>query len=127
MNAQRTILIVDDEPAIRRSICAYLEDCGFSVLEAGNGAEAIELFAVRKPDMLITDLRMPEMNGVEVIARVRSAHPRIPILVLTGTRDRDARPAALSHNISGIIEKPLNDMAELLAVVERSFLSPSSL
>lgn len=85
------ILMADDHPVVRAGIRGMLEtQADFEVLaEAENGREAVELVAKLKPDVVLMDLRMPEMEGVEAIEKIKTQHPEIHILVLT-TYDTDA-------------------------------------
>ncbi|MDA8325668.1 MAG: response regulator [Nitrospiraceae bacterium] len=81
------ILLVDDEKAILQSLSEGLEsfDGEFDVLTAGNGREALEIFrSGRRIDLLVTDLKMPEMDGFELLAHVKKNFPTIPVIVLTG-------------------------------------------
>jgi len=103
--AQSTILIVEDEVIIRMSSAATLEDAGFDVLEAGNGAEALQILLHHKEiGILMTDVRLPgEMDGLDLVACVRQFHPAIRSLVVSGnTSHREARSAGAL----GFLPKP---------------------
>src|ERR1700756_1439122 len=65
-----TLLIIDDDEVVRASLAAYLEDSGFSVLQASNGLQGLEVFERDKPDLVICDLRMPQVGGLELIRQV---------------------------------------------------------
>jgi CheY-like chemotaxis protein len=65
-----TLLIIDDDEVVRASLAAYLEDSGFSVLQASNGQQGLQVFEQDKPDLVICDLRMPQMGGLELIRQV---------------------------------------------------------
>ena len=65
-----TLLIIDDDDVVRASLAAYLEDSGFSVLQASNGMQGLETFELKQPDLVICDLRMPQMGGLELIRQV---------------------------------------------------------
>lgn len=84
--ASKTILLVDDEPAVRRVVRLYLESSGYRVLEAADGAEALALFGeLDEPvDMVLTDVAMPRMSGVELIKELRRRVPRLEALLVTG-------------------------------------------
>ena len=109
------ILIVDDERQIVRALRASLQSHGFEVSTALDGLEALELFDQVRPDLLITDLSMPEMDGVELTKAVRK-FADIPIIVLS-VRDQDAHKVlALDSGADDYITKPFS-VTELLARV----------
>ena len=66
-----TVLTIDDEAGIRQNLSAYLEDCGYRVLVASNGRAGLELFHQQPVDLILADLRMPEVNGLQVLEQVR--------------------------------------------------------
>jgi CheY-like chemotaxis protein len=82
----RVALVVDDSMLIRHSVCRFLEERGFIVESATNGSEALDILRTVIPDILITDLQMPKMDGAELIAKVKSYDKmaKIPIVVLAG-------------------------------------------
>lgn len=82
----RVALVVDDSMLIRHSVCRFLEERGFIVESATNGVEALEILNSVLPDIVITDLQMPKMDGPELISRLKSAKQTagIPIVVLAG-------------------------------------------
>ena len=84
----KNVLLVDDEPIIRRGIKKLLEDVitGYKVMwEASNGSEALKIADIVVPDIVITDIRMPEMNGVDFISFFVKKHPSVAVIVLVGT------------------------------------------
>ena len=85
----RVAMVVDDSMLIRHTVCRYLEERGFSVESATNGQEALEMLAALNPDIIITDLQMPKMDGGELITKLKenSATAGIPIVVLAGKSD----------------------------------------
>jgi CheY-like chemotaxis protein len=80
------ILVVDDEDAIRQLVKTVLEKAGYVVMEASNGKEASQLLDHLVPDLLITDLFMPEKEGIELIQEVRRRHPKMPIIAISGAQ-----------------------------------------
>lgn len=105
----KNILIVDDSPTMRRMIKASLKGLDEAHLsEAGNGLEAIERIALERFDLMILDLNMPDMHGLEVLSFVRrhNACKNLPILVLTTKSDETSRNAALSTGASMYMTKP---------------------
>jgi len=113
------VLIIEDEDKLRRTIAAFLEDSGYRVLEAANGREGLECFAAGRPDVVLTDLRMPEMNGIEVIIQLKRSSPLTPVIVITGTGDHLAVAAALDAGARKCLAKPINDLAELEAAIRQ--------
>jgi len=106
-------LVVDDEVQIRRLLRVCLEANGYRVLEAGTGQEAITEAAQRKPDVVILDLGLPDMDGVTALKRLRE-WSRVPVLVLS-VRDREEdKIAALDHGADDYVTKPFGT-GELLA------------
>jgi two-component system KDP operon response regulator KdpE len=108
-----TILVVDDEPQIRRALRTSLEAHGYTVRTAGTGEEAIVAAAEASPDLLFLDLGLPDLDGTEVIQRIRS-FSEVPVIVLS-VRDRQAdKVAALDAGADDYVAKPFG-MEEVLA------------
>jgi two-component system chemotaxis response regulator CheY len=104
-----TILVVDDSATIRRMVIASLRQLsGARFVQAGNGLEAIEHLALTPIDMIILDLNMPDMHGLEVVQFVRShqAYREIPIVILTTRGDDSSREALLDAGASAYLTKP---------------------
>ncbi len=78
------ILIIDDEDELRSMLRRMLEQAGYEVTEAVNGAEGIKLYERDRPDLIITDIIMPEKEGVETIIALRQADPNLPIIAISG-------------------------------------------
>lgn len=111
----KRILVVDDEPQIKRMLRTSLQSSGYEVLQAANGLEALAEFGSHKPDLIITDLAMPEMNGLELTQAIRRM-ASTPIIVLS-VRDTDAMKVnALDEGADDYLTKPFS-MSELLARV----------
>ncbi|HZS23446.1 MAG TPA: HD domain-containing phosphohydrolase [Gaiellaceae bacterium] len=113
------ILLVDDEPALRELLRATFESADVSVDEASSGEEAEARIRRRRPDVILLDLRMPGMGGVELCKRLKSA-PRtasIPIVLLTGADPEEARRAQRA-GATAVVRKPFSPL-DLLSVVER--------
>ncbi len=107
------VLIVDDEPQIRRFLRASLQSHDYVVVEAENGKEAVKVCTVQKPDLLILDLGLPDMDGLDVIKLVRE-WSTVPIIVLS-IRSEDAdKIEALDRGANDYVTKPFS-MGELLA------------
>ena len=85
-----TILMVDDDPATRRLVCALLKREGYRTLEAGNGTEALDLLGKETPDLILLDIIMPDVDGFEVCKAIREA-PRtsnVPVIMLSVVSDQ---------------------------------------
>lgn len=80
----KTILIVDDEASVRRLLREILVDAGYAVCEAGNGKEALDVLVSCTADLVITDLVMPEQEGIETIRTIRKQHPKLGIIAVSG-------------------------------------------
>lgn len=115
-----TVLVIDDDSLVRMTLVAYLEDSGYSVIEAADGEEGVELFRKLLPDIVLTDLRMPKLDGFGVIAAIQTLSPRTPVVAITGTGDPAAATEALRLGARGFLTKPIIDFSELEASIERA-------
>ena len=107
------VLVVDDEPQIQRFLKPSLEAAGFKPVMAATGAEALRLIATRAPDVVVLDLGLPDMDGKDVISRVRE-WSQVPIIVLSA-RDREGEKiAALDLGADDYVSKPFG-IGELMA------------
>ena len=109
------ILAVDDEPSIRRSLQVHLEGKGYVVLTAPNGEEAMEMFPQHPPDVVIADLILPGMDGIELTRRIRE-RSSVPIIVLSAIGEEQKKVEALELGADDYVTKPFN-MEELVARV----------
>jgi CheY-like chemotaxis protein len=100
-----TVLVVEDELKIRELLRSYLEAAGFEVLSTGSGAEAIGLARTARPDLLVLDLRLPDVTGESVAAEVRSASA-VPILMLTAKSSEQERIHGLELGADDYVTKP---------------------
>jgi two-component system KDP operon response regulator KdpE len=115
MSDAGSILVVDDEPQIRRFLRTSLGGQDYRVLEAASGAEALDAVKREMPDLVVLDLGLPDMDGLEVIQRLR-ASSSIPIVVLSVRNDERGKVAALDLGADDYVSKPFG-MDELLARV----------
>lgn len=113
MTAPPCVLVVDDEPAIRRMLRTSLAAQSYRVVEAATGAEALALLARGEIDVVLLDLGLPDLDGMDAIARIRAASS-VPIVVLTSREDERAKVAALDLGADDYVTKPFG-MAELMA------------
>ncbi|MNM02790.1 Regulator of RpoS [compost metagenome] len=115
-----TLLIIDDDDVVRASLAAYLEDSGFSVLQAGNGQQGLQVFEEHQPDLVICDLRMPQMGGLELIRQVSERAPQLPVIVVSGAGVMSDAVEALRLGAADYLIKPLEDLAVLEHSVRRA-------
>jgi len=105
------VMIVDDEPDIRKVVRMTLQKAGYDVLDAEDGEKAIEAINTGENrlmlDVIICDIRMPKINGVEAIAYFRKEYPRVPIIVLTGFPDVNMATSFLSDGVVDYLVKPV--------------------
>ncbi|MFC1883778.1 response regulator [Thermodesulfobacteriota bacterium] len=108
-----TILTIDDDKYIRDSFSSYLEKFGFRMLEAESGAEGLEIFEKAKPDLVLVDLFMPKMGGLEVLAILKKKAPETPLIVVSGRGMMPDAIEALRLGAWDYILKPIEDMSIL--------------
>ncbi len=117
-----TILIVDDDVAVLRGVRGFLEKAGHTVREASDGKSALRHFAGRPTDLVISDIYMPEMDGIEFLIRVREAFPEARIIAMSGgghlAKERVLAAASILGAV-GVLEKPF-EMEEVLAAVTKA-------
>lgn len=102
------ILVIDDSFVNRQYIKAVLEEKEVFVIEAGDGSEAIDILETQQPDLIILDLLMPVMDGIETLQKIRQKGYKLPILVLTADINDSTRQKCLLLGVSGFINKPSN-------------------
>lgn len=123
----KRILIVDDERAIRRFLRLILEAHGYAVLEAVDGQEALQLTATQRPDLLLLDLGLPDIDGVEVLRRLRE-WTGVPVIVLSVREREEDKIAALDAGADDYLTKPFGAgelLARIRAALRRSISPPS--
>ncbi len=114
--AQHTLLLVDDE-AIIRDLCAKVLK-GYRIVEAGSGQEALNLLDATPVDVVLTDVMMPRMSGLELLHRIKERQPTQPVVVMTGYADKDVILKALKADADDFITKPIN-LLQLRTTVEK--------
>lgn len=112
------VLTIDDDQFVRESLANFLEDFGYTVLQAGDGLQGLELLAAHHPDLILVDLRMPRMDGLQVLAKVQEVAPEIPIMVVSGAGDIRDVVEALRRGAWDYLVKPIQDMNILLHSVQ---------
>ncbi|MBI1283907.1 MAG: response regulator [Thiobacillus sp.] len=104
----RQILVVDDEPKMRRVLEIMLQKMGHRVISAGNGVEALEVFRAQAVDLVITDLRMPEMDGIELLAQLRAQESEVPVMVITAHGTIETAVSAMKHGACDYLLRPFD-------------------
>ncbi|MGE6687537.1 two-component system response regulator RssB [Stutzerimonas stutzeri] len=115
-----TLLIIDDDDVVRASLAAYLDDSGFRVLQAANGPQGMEIFESEQPDLVICDLRMPQMDGLELIRLISERQLDLPVIVVSGAGVMSDAVEALRLGAADYLIKPLEDLAMLEHAVHRA-------
>jgi DNA-binding NtrC family response regulator len=118
--APTSILLVDDEVAILKSFACFFEECGYHVLTARDGHEGLAAFQLHRPALVFTDLRMPGMDGLELIRRLKELSPPTPIIVISGIGVVADAIEALKLGAYDYITKPVFSIAELENVAKRA-------
>ncbi|MHB1193637.1 MAG: response regulator [Longimicrobiales bacterium] len=121
-----SILIIDDEPEILRALKKILEGAGHSVTEAADGRTALRWFAGRPTDLVVTDIYMPEMDGIEFLMRLRETFPETPVVAMSGggiIPKENLLGAATLLGADQILEKPFT-AEQVLAAVGRALGLP---
>jgi response regulator RpfG family c-di-GMP phosphodiesterase len=104
------LVVVDDDPSCLESVCAYLEDSGFSVSRARDGREGLAAVERESPDLVLLDLQMPGLHGLEVLAAVRERSPATPVVVFSGSASVADVVRALRLGASDYLIKPVIDL-----------------
>jgi PAS domain S-box-containing protein len=110
------VLVVDDEEVIAEELAEYLQLKGYDVATAGSGLEALELHRSRPADIVITDLLMPEMDGNELIRRLRRTDPDLPVMLVTGHTTFGDEKESVTKGASVVLKKPV-ELSELLGTL----------
>jgi CheY-like chemotaxis protein len=103
-----TVLVVDDDQSIRDILTDFLGDLGFTVLEAPGGLEALGRIERDPPDVVLLDIRMPGMDGVETLRRIRHVNRAVPVLMITGNDDADTARETLRLGAFDCVSKPFD-------------------
>ncbi len=110
------ILLIDDEESIVNILTISLKSDGYEVVSAYNGRDGIEKYRKESPDIVITDLKMPGVSGLEVLKKIREINPDAEIIIITGHGDMDSAIEALEYGASDFINKPIKDSALAIAL-----------
>src|SRR5512141_1295747 len=118
--AQRSILVADDDASIRSLLKQLLADEGYAVIEAATGSEVIEQVKNRSPDLVIMDVRMPELDGIEALQKVKALAPRTAVLIMTAFGTSNFAIKAMELGAFDYITKPF-ELDKISHTVKRAF------
>src|SRR5262245_57691630 len=126
MGSKRTVLLVDDDPAVSKVLSALLDQEGIQTAEVRSGGEALEWLERRPADVVLTDLRMPGIDGMQLLGRINSRWPEIPVIVLTAHGTVPLAVEAMKRGATEFLQKPF-ERDEVVFVVKRALASASAL
>ena len=106
---QKSILLVDDEEGIRKVLGIALADLGYTVHPAENGVDALRIFKDVQPPIVLTDIKMPEMDGIELLRRLKKLSPDTEVIMITGHGDIDLAIKSVKYEATDFVTKPIND------------------
>jgi len=115
----RTVLVVDDKEMMRDSVCVTLERAGFTVVSAPDGAAALEVIAKKRPDAVVTDMKMPHMTGIELLEKVRQIDDELPIVLMTAFGTIETAVKAMKLGAFDYLTKPFEG-DELIISLKRA-------
>jgi len=117
----KRILTVEDDVTIRMNLVSYLEDSGYEVLEASNGSEGVRVFERERPDLVLVDLHMPELDGVSLLEQLRKLSSDTPLIVVSGASDIHEAISATQSGAWDFVLKPIRDMRELEHTISKAW------
>jgi CheY-like chemotaxis protein len=106
--AKANLLIVDDEPSISLALCHILIDCGYSVRAAEDGFSALAKIRQEIPDILLSDINMPGMSGLEMLPKAKALRPDVPVIMITAYGDAETKQKALANGAEALLTKPID-------------------
>jgi signal transduction histidine kinase len=106
---EESILLVDDEEGIRKVLGISLADMGYRVVTAENGKEALRIFKRKRPAIILTDIKMPEMDGIELLRLIKEKSPETEVIMITGHGDMDLAIESVKYAATDFVTKPIND------------------
>jgi CheY-like chemotaxis protein len=116
-----TIVAIDDEMEFTKTIAHYFQSRGYTVHSAVSGLSGLELVDAERPDVVLIDLKMPGIDGDEALVRIRQAHPKTQVIVITAYSDEGrTKERVLSLGAFAHFEKPLSSMRHLAEAVEQA-------
>jgi len=111
-----TILLVDDEEGIRKVLGISLSDSGYIVHTAGHAAEALEILREARPEIVLTDIKMPDMDGISLLQKIKHESPDTEVVMITGQGDMQLAIQSLKHDAVDFVTKPIDDEVLQIAI-----------
>ena len=108
MTDTQTVLVIDDDESLRRVMEYHLQEEGYGVVTAVDGRAGLERFQAGPVDLVVTDIRMPEMDGMELLARVKAMQPDVPVVILTAHGTIDSAVEAMKLGATDYLTKPFS-------------------
>lgn len=124
-SVRKKVYVVDDDDAVRDSMCIFLESCGLDVSEFRSAREFLATLCARPSGCLLLDLHMPEMNGLELLELLRERGSRLPVVMFTGRSDSSLKERAQKSG-AVMLDKPVSDEI-LLGALNRAFESQAQI
>ncbi|GAB7079999.1 response regulator [Megalodesulfovibrio paquesii] len=109
LTSEKTVLLVDDEEGIRKVLSLILRDAGYEVHLAVSGEDALNRLAEVQPAIVLTDIKMPGMDGIELLSRIKAQDPDIEVIMLTGHGDLDLAIQSIKREATDFVTKPINE------------------
>jgi len=113
------ILIVDDNPEILKMLQSRLESEGYAVINASDGHEALKKISLEKPDLVLLDIFIPEMDGIDILKILREENPQLPVIIITAFPSEETRRIAEEYKVFAYFKKPFQ-FEELRETIEES-------
>jgi len=114
-----TILTIEDEKVFRETVAAYFEHSGYMVIQAGSGQEGLDILQKEVPDVVLLDLRMTDMHGLELLEKLTDNYNNLPVIIVSGTGDVKEAIESLKLGAWDFVMKPVQDMMVLEHAVEK--------
>jgi DNA-binding NtrC family response regulator len=108
MKMEKQILLVDDEEDIREVLGVYLKSNGYEVHSAENGEEALNLFSMHKPPIVLSDIKMPGIDGIELLKKIKNESPDTEFIMITGHGDMSLAISSFQDQAADFVTKPIN-------------------
>lgn len=114
--SENRILLIDDEESNVRLLSMSLKSDGYEVSMAYNGEQGLKTFREKRPEIVITDIKMPGMDGIEVLKKIKEIDPKTEVIIITGHGDADSATTALEYGASDLINKPVRNESLSMAL-----------